>query len=765
MKTVLRIARAELQYMFYSPVAWVILVVFAFQVGLMFTEEYEWLLRRQVMGDEIRGVTSRLFAYGIFAAGEHYLYLYFPLLTMGLMSREVNSGSIKLLYSSPIKSSRIILGKYISMLVYCLCLLLLLSVFIGFSIGTVKDLDMPAVLSGLLGIFLLGSAYSAIGLFMSCLISYQVAVAMGTLALLAVLNYIGSVGQDIAFVREITYWLSLSGRTRGMLRGLICSDDVIYFLMVIGMFLSFSILRLKSTKKHYPVLMSIGRYGGVLGVVVICGFLSSRPSLMGYHDTTATKGQTLSLGSQRVMSAIHKPITITTYVNLFDEKNNFDVLPKNLMIDMNRFRHYIRFKPDTRMNYIYYYDTIPGAPVPPDEAGMTLEERAKKRAYAYRMNLNRFLSPEEIKKEVDLSWEGNVLVRRLKVGDEKESFLRIFNDMMRFPEEAEITAAFKKLTGRAPVVAFLTGHGEPDIYGSRKRDYHAFAAAPYVRYALVNQGFELLSINLQESGDVPEGVTLLVVAGVQQPLSEEEIKAVNRYIAEGGNVLIAAEPGRTEEVSALVAPAGVRFLPGTVVQRQKNDMPHLIFAALENTVMAFPGNWRAMMYRGVKVALPGSAGLEYTESEWFASPLLKSGQEGSWIKQEKMNFMEDSLVLNTRIGEVEKSYPLALALTRSLEEGREQRMVVMGDADWLSDDALSMNREGILLGNSVFGRAMFSWLVYGEAPVNVGRPLPTDAEVWFDLDNMGWLHFAFLVVIPVLLIMTGVMIWSIRRRR
>ena len=92
-------------------------------------------------------------------------------------------------------------------------------------------------------------------------------------------------------------------------------------------------------------------------------------------------------------------------------------------------------------------------------------------------------------------------------------------------------------------------------------------------------------------------------------------------------------------------------------------------------------------------------------------------------------------------------------------------MVVMGDADWLSDDALSMNREGILLGNSVFGRAMFSWLVYGEAPMNVGRPLPTDAEVWFDLDNMGWLHFAFLVVIPVLLIMTGVMIWSIRRRR
>ena len=59
---------------------------------------------------------------GLFVAVQSYLYLYIPLLTMGLMSRELGSGSIKLLYSSPVTNVQIILGKYCSMLAYGLVL-------------------------------------------------------------------------------------------------------------------------------------------------------------------------------------------------------------------------------------------------------------------------------------------------------------------------------------------------------------------------------------------------------------------------------------------------------------------------------------------------------------------------------------------------------------------------------------------------------------------------------------------------------------------
>ena len=149
---------------------------------------------------------------GIFPGFLRNLYLYIPLLTMGLMSREYSSGSIKLLFSSPVTDSQIIFGKYLSVLIYNLVLILPLLVVGVFCGITITNADLGLLFTGILGIYLLICAYGAIGLFMSSITSYQVVAAMGTLAVLAALNYVGEVGQDYAFVRDITYWLSISGR-------------------------------------------------------------------------------------------------------------------------------------------------------------------------------------------------------------------------------------------------------------------------------------------------------------------------------------------------------------------------------------------------------------------------------------------------------------------------------------------------------------------------------------------------------------------------
>ena len=60
-----------------------------------------------------------------------------------------------------------------------------------FSWLTVENFQISMLLVGMLGIYLLILAYSAIGLFMSTLTAYQVVAAVGTLAVLAVLNFIG----------------------------------------------------------------------------------------------------------------------------------------------------------------------------------------------------------------------------------------------------------------------------------------------------------------------------------------------------------------------------------------------------------------------------------------------------------------------------------------------------------------------------------------------------------------------------------------------
>ena len=108
-----KIARTELRTLFYSPIAWLILIIFTFQTGMFFAGTIEGLARNEFLGYGNRMLTMEVFGgyYGLFLTVQQYLYLYIPLLTMGLMSREFGSGSIKPLYSSPVTNTQIVLGN------------------------------------------------------------------------------------------------------------------------------------------------------------------------------------------------------------------------------------------------------------------------------------------------------------------------------------------------------------------------------------------------------------------------------------------------------------------------------------------------------------------------------------------------------------------------------------------------------------------------------------------------------------------------------
>ena len=210
-----------------------------------------------------------------------------------------SSGSIKLLYSSPVTNQQIIFGKYLSMILYTFILCGILSIFIVLGAFTIENFDFIPVLTALLGILLLISAYSAIGLFMSTLTSYQVVAAIGTFITLFILNKVGRMWQNIELVRDITYWLSLNGRTNEFLSGLICSEDLLYFILVIILFLSFSVIRLNSNRQKIPTGITALKYTGVLLIAVTLGFISSRPvfyGLLRWHKNKSKHANTKQPG-------------------------------------------------------------------------------------------------------------------------------------------------------------------------------------------------------------------------------------------------------------------------------------------------------------------------------------------------------------------------------------------------------------------------------------------------------------------------------------
>src|SRR4051812_31375732 len=149
------------------------------------------------------------------------LYLFVPLLTMSLISRETSSGTIKLLYSSPISVRQIVFGKYLSMMILNLVFVGIAGIFMVSGIFQIKDAEIGMLLTAMLGLYLLLCTYSAIGLFMSSLTNYQVVAAVCTFATIGVLSYIEGWWQGVEFVRDITYFLSINGRTQNLMEGLV----------------------------------------------------------------------------------------------------------------------------------------------------------------------------------------------------------------------------------------------------------------------------------------------------------------------------------------------------------------------------------------------------------------------------------------------------------------------------------------------------------------------------------------------------------------
>lgn len=766
MKVIYKIAKSELSMLFYSPVAWLILVIFTFQTSMAFSGLFSDMVVDQAIGNRLWDVTERIYASyrGLLSQVQQYLYLYIPLLTMGLMSKERNSGSIKLLFSSPITNTQIIIGKYFAMMIYALVLIAIILVYILFGMCTIKDMDVSYTLSGLFGLYLLTCAYAAIGLFMSSLTSYQVVAAMCTLGLLAVLNFIGQVGQDIPFLRDITYWLSIRGRSDELIGGLICSEDVLYFIIVVVLFLMLSILKLRGERKKTDRKVAISRYVGVILIAMLLGYVSSVPAFMCFYDATVTKQRTLTPNSQEVMKQLKGGLKITTYVNLL-ESNYATGLPQNINKDKRLFRQYLRFKPEMKMKYVYYYDKAKNESLDQRYPTLDDEERAREIASGLELNFKMFLSPDEIKKQIDLSAEQNRFVRLIERENGQKNFLRVYDDMQRQPSEKEITAAMKRMVVPAVRVAFLSGHGERDIDRKGDREYYVISQDITYREALINNGFDSYKLSLTREGKIPENTDILIIADVRKPLEKGELEAIQRYIDKGGNLIIAGEPDRQEIMNPLLASLGVQFMPGRLVQESEDFSQNLIFGKVTREAANIYSRFNWMLRWNYRIPMPDAVGLDYrTDAGFNVMPLLETDSTGCWNELETTDFTENKAILRPEAGEKEQVYALALCLSRKVGK-KEQRILVMSDADCLSNGEFFMRRRGVNTENQIFPNYIFSWLSYGEYPIDTTRPRSPDTEIYMGLEGITWMNIGLMGLFPLALAVCGIVIWAKRKRK
>jgi ABC-2 type transport system permease protein len=234
MSRVLAIAGRELRTYFTSPLAYVVAAFFVLVSGYLFS-----LILYHTKQASLTPLFSNLTV---------MFLLITPALTMRLLADERRTGTIELLMTSPITDRELVIGKYLSAVLF-LAFLLGLTLVYPLILAFLGKPDWATIWTGYLGTFLLGASFMAIGVFASSVTANMIIAAMITFALSLVCWLLPSAGQMFGgAANDVMTYMSVINHQENLGRGVIDTSDLIFYASFI---LAFLFLTIRSVETYH----------------------------------------------------------------------------------------------------------------------------------------------------------------------------------------------------------------------------------------------------------------------------------------------------------------------------------------------------------------------------------------------------------------------------------------------------------------------------------------------------------------------------------
>jgi ABC-type uncharacterized transport system involved in gliding motility auxiliary subunit len=302
---------------------------------------------------------------------------------------------------------------------------------------------------------------------------------------------------------------------------------------------------------------------------------------------------------------------------------------------------------------------------------------------------------------------------------------------------------------------FLAGHGERNPNGRADHDYLGWAEQ------LRSKGIAVERINLVESPEIPPEAAALVIAAPQSDLLPGETALIADYVDRGGNLLWLVEPSAgLHGLEALAVSLGVRLERGIVVDPTVSAVGRMLFGIDDPRVAlvaSYPRHELTREFdRNTLFPIAGALTID-APAGWEAVPVLET-LSGAWLETGEVigavSFDEGE--------DIPGPLTLGVALSRATGDDPEspvQRVFIAADSDFLSNAFLG------LAGNQQLGMNLANWLASDDRFLDIPVRSAPDSSLEFTPLTTAIIGFGFLLVLPSLLLGSGLLIWYRRRRR
>ncbi|MFQ5579787.1 MAG: GldG family protein [Nitrospiria bacterium] len=323
-------------------------------------------------------------------------------------------------------------------------------------------------------------------------------------------------------------------------------------------------------------------------------------------------------------------------------------------------------------------------------------------------------------------------------------------------EEALTSALIRVSRGTRKNIYFVEGHGENSI-DDTDRDGYSF-----LKETLEKQGFGVKKLHLLSAKEVPKDADVVVLAGAQRPLADEEKNALNDYLGKGGRLFLLIDPMVKANLGPFLSKWGI-ILEEDIILDATSGLGGAI--PIVNPGSYPPHKITQQFNLATYYPLTRSVSFDPSKNEQFLfEPIIQTGQD-SWATKH----LEGDLSIEPgrdrkgpiTIGGVisdKKASPLEALLNQDNPDKNEFRLVVIGDAGF------GTNNHVRAMGNGDIFQNVVSWLAEEEDLVSIRPQEVVTSTLVLSPDQINMILYVSVLIIPSGVLMIGLFVWRGRRQ-